>query len=74
MASFSFFSPSFVSYIFVKRNKILALEVRAQVLIKEARKTKTHSTFDVIHEKLKSKAIQFFFQIFCFNLQDFLHV
>jgi len=59
---------------FVKRNKILALEGRAQVLIKEAKKTKTYRTFNVIDNKLKSKAKQFFFQIFCLDLQDFLHV
>jgi len=47
----------------VKRNKILALEVRVQVLIKEA-KTKTHPTFNAIHKKLKTKTLQFFVLIY----------
>ena len=52
----------------MKRNKILTLKVRAQVLIKEAKKTKTHPIFDAIHKKLKSKAMQLFvliYKIFC---------
>ena len=49
---------------FVKRNKILALEVRAQVLVKEAKKTKTHPIFEAIHKKLNTKAMQFFVLIY----------
>jgi len=48
----------------VKRNKILAFKARAQVLTKEAKKTKTHPTFDAIHEKLKCTALQFFSEFF----------
>jgi len=32
--------------------------------MKEAKKTKTHSTFDAIHEKVKSKPLQFFSKFF----------
>ena len=63
IASFSLFSPSFVSF-FLWKKKILAVGVRAQVLINKAKKVKTHTTFDLIHIKLKSKVMQFFVLIY----------